>query len=151
MTELAPFVLPRPDRLPPLDTTTLSGTRRILVAEDNPGMLRLLTRALRQDGHDVVQARDGLELMFWVRRMHPSRADDPGFDLVVTDLRMPHFTGQQCLELLRGLGNRTPVIVITAFGDPEAHATAIAHGATAVVDKPLRLDDLCERIGQLLG
>ncbi len=124
--------------------TTTTGARRILVAEDNLGMLRLLARALRQQGYDVVTATSGSELMQWVELLE--RWDDrvPLIDLIVTDLRMPQYSGQDCLAHLRRAGNGIPVVLITAFGSEQVHREAFAAGARAVLDKPLQLDDLCE-------
>ncbi len=127
-----------------------TATHRILVAEDNPGMLRLLSRALRRDGYEVVLARDGLELMHWVNLIAGWTDPVPLFDLIITDLRMPEYSGQDCLDQLHFVGKATPVIMITAFGDEQVHRAALSKGAKAVVDKPLQLDDLCDLVGRTL-
>lgn len=148
MTTSSPFARPAtsPARDPGGTPGKALGQRRILVAEDHPGMLHLVARALRRHGHDVLLAHNGLELMQWVHLL--TRWDDcvPLADLIVTDLRMPEYSGQDCLEHLRFVGNTTPVIVITAFGSEEVHRRALGKGACAVLDKPLHLDDLCELV-----
>lgn len=138
-------------REPDLATTTATACRRILVAEDNLGMLRLLSRALRQQGHDVVTAHDGRELMHWIYLLTHWGDRVPLFDLVVTDLRMPTYSGQDCLDHLRHVGNPTPVVLITAFGDEDVHEKALAAGARAVLDKPLHLDHLCTVVERILA
>jgi CheY-like chemotaxis protein len=130
---------------------TASAVHRILVAEDNPGMLRLLARVLRRDGHEVVLARDGHELMQWLRVVAHWTDPVPLFDLLITDLRMPGYSGQHCLEYLQLIGLHLPVILITAFGDPDVHREALAKGARAVLDKPLQLDDLCTLVTRTLA
>jgi len=137
-------------RLESLSRRTSLWTGRILVAEDNDGMLRLLTRHLRAEGHEVIGARNGLELMHWIDEM--ATTADPGLvvDLIVTDLRMPAYTGQQCLDELRHRGLGTPVIMITAFGDKAVRDAALASGARAVFDKPLEFDDLLTAVRVLL-
>ena len=110
---------------------------RTLVAEDNEDMLQLLSRALQRDGHEVVQARNGFELMHWVDLITEWSQSAPLFDLIVTDLRMPMFSGQDCLERLDACNHRTPVILISAFADWQVRKEAFAKGACAVLDKPL--------------
>lgn len=127
------------------DTTTI-GAPRILVAEDHPGMLQLLTRTLRRQGYDVVVAHGGAELMQWVRMLSEWEDRVPLADLIVTDLRMPGFSGQDCIDRLHAVGHPIPVILITAFGSDEVHRQALAKGARAVLDKPLHLDDLCDLV-----
>ena len=105
-------------------------------------MLRLITRNLRMDGHEVCHARDGIELMEWIDLMNEQDALVSLIDLVVTDLRMPGFSGQQCLERLQRHGDTTPVILITAFGDDVVRQEAYACGARAVFDKPLNFMSL---------
>jgi len=115
---------------------------RTLVAEDNEDLLQLLTRALQRDGHEVVQARNGFELMHWVDLMTEWRLTVPLFDLIVTDLRMPMFSGQDCLDRLDSCNDRTPVILISAFADWQVRRDAFAKGARAVLDKPLDMRTL---------
>lgn len=126
-----------------------TGVRRILVAEDNDGMRHLLARAMRASGHDVVQARNGLELMHWIDLMTQWRQTERLFDLVITDLRMPMYSGQECLDQLHLSGDATPVILITAFGDEKVHKEALASGACAVLDKPLDLGQLRFLVAQV--
>lgn len=128
-----------------------TGTRRILVAEDNAGMRHLLVRAMRAGGHDVVQAQNGLELMHWVDLLTQWRQTERLFDLVITDLRMPMFSGQECIEQLYSCGDPTPVILITAFGDEQVHRAALEAGARAVLDKPIDLGHLRALVAQLLA
>ncbi|HEX5052533.1 MAG TPA: response regulator [Planctomycetota bacterium] len=133
------------------EPTTSIAAPRILVAEDNRDMLNLLTRALRRGGHDVVQAHDGFELMRWIESMMDWRQPIPLFDLVVTDLRMPMFSGMECLTKLHDAGDRTPVIVISAFADSRVRRQALAMGVAAVLDKPLEMEALRAAVELALG
>jgi CheY-like chemotaxis protein len=141
---------PTPETEPSSTRLTSLWMGRILVAEDNDGMLRLLRRHLRAGGHDVVEAKNGLELMQWIDAM--ARSADPELlcDLIVTDLRLPAYSGQQCLDELRQRGLGTPVIMITAFGNKAVHEAALASGARAVFDKPLDFEDLLTAVRALL-
>lgn len=125
--------------------------RRVLVAEDNHSMRRLIARALSSAGHKVVEACNGFELMHWVDLMTTWTPVPPIVDLVVTDHRMPMFTGLECIEHLRFCGSRIPVILITAFGDPVLYREAHASGARRVLDKPLDLATLRDEVNRLLA
>ena len=112
---------------------------RVLVAEDDVEMRRLLVEALRADGYDVREAADGGRLLVEITAQyaHPELE----VDLIVSDIRMPVCTG---LEILRGLRTAhwlTPVILMTAFGDDDTRADAESLGAI-LFDKPFAIDDL---------
>lgn len=115
--------------------------RRILVAEDNEVMRAMLARWLGREGYEVVEARDGGELLAHVHESILGRA--PAFDLVISDVRMPGVGGIELLEQLRALGVRTPVILMSAFADEALHEYAYEAGATAFIDKPFEMYDLC--------
>lgn len=114
--------------------------RRVLVAEDDPALRRLIVDALIAEGFEVSEARDGLELIEIAEAS--AREDGSVPELVVTDVRMPGMTGFCALEALRTLLAQTAVLVITAFSDDEARAEARRLGAVGVLDKPFELDDL---------
>ncbi len=122
---------------------------RILVAEDNDEMRRLVVDALRGDGYDVIAVSDGGRLL--VTLAHGFVADHAGglVDLLVSDIRMPSCSGLQILEQLRAAQWRIPVILMTAFGDSATRERARALGAV-LFDKPFDLDDLRTAVSCLL-
>ncbi|MEY4577462.1 MAG: hypothetical protein RL701_2165 [Pseudomonadota bacterium] len=113
---------------------------RVLLAEDDHEMRRLLVGTLRRAHCEVTEARTGLQLSEQLARRREHTP--PGFDLVISDIRMPGRSGLEALLLLRREDHTTPVILITGFGDPEVHAEAYRLGALAVFNKPFDLDDL---------
>lgn len=123
-------------------TTTLASTRpaRVFLAEDDDEMRSLLCGALRQDGYEVVEARDGGEMLERVRIAYQNAEDAP--DVIVMDVRMPKLSGLGLLSAIRRARWSTPVILITGFGDSVLHEQAKSLGATVVFDKPFDLDDL---------
>ena len=74
-----------------------------------------------------------------------SLAESPAaeaFDVVVSDVRMPGWTGINVLATLARQSRRPPAILITAFGDDNLHEQAERAGAVAVLDMPFELDEL---------
>jgi two-component system, sensor histidine kinase and response regulator len=101
----------------------------VLVADDEPAVLEVLTEVVQDLGHDVLRAHDGREALALAREQHPS--------LVVTDHMMPRLSG---LELCRALRNEDslrgiPVILLSAALPPEAKE------ASAYLAKPFELDE----------
>lgn len=122
-------------------------SRRVLLAEDDEEMNRLLEDTLRREGYEVVGASNGMDLLENIeafrRQVHDGRFFD--VDLIVSDIRMPWMSGLELLRELRTLDKVTPVILITAFGDERTHAEAARLGA-CVMDKPFELDDFMEHV-----
>jgi CheY-like chemotaxis protein len=113
---------------------------RVFLAEDDDEMRTLLGGALRQDGYEVVEARDGGEMLERVRIAYQNPEDAP--DVIVMDVRMPKLSGLGLLSAIRRARWSTPVILITGFGDSVLHEQAQSLGATVVFDKPFDVDDL---------
>ena len=112
---------------------------RVLLAEDDDAMRDLLASSLRHDGHEVVEARDGREL---VARTGPGPDGARSYDLVLSDVLMPGANGISVLSRLVHEASAPLVVVMTAFGDHELHAWARSIGAIATFDKPFDIDDL---------
>jgi DNA-binding response OmpR family regulator len=120
-----------------------SRRRRILVAEDDSNLRSFLIFLLSNDGYDVVEASDGVQLGEYLAGHFFKRSDSPvPVDLIVTDVRMPGFTGLEILEELRRADRSTPVILMTGFGSEQLHEKARKLGAAATLDKPFEIDDL---------
>lgn len=115
-------------------------TIRVLLAEDDTEMRRLLATALRREHCEVIEARTGLQLSEQITLANTDSAR--ALDLIISDIRMPGRSGLDVLGTLRRSDSHTPVILITGFGDPETHAQAYQLGALAVFNKPFDLDDL---------
>jgi CheY-like chemotaxis protein len=129
----------------------ISSSARILLAEDDREFRRLVATRLRSAGYDVTEAPDGGALLDYpISGVQPDGAIAK-FDLILSDIHMPHFTALEVLAAARARLAQTPVVLVTAFGDPLTHARAMQLGAVAVIDKPFRLDDLCALVCQLLA
>jgi DNA-binding NtrC family response regulator len=109
--------------------------RRIVVAEDDREMRRLVRAALMRDGYLVEEASDGPRLLVQVV------AADPPIDLVISDHCMPASSGLQVLAGLRDAGWTLPFILVSAFGDRNVRSEAERLNAI-FLDKPFELDVL---------
>jgi two-component system response regulator FlrC len=110
------------------------GKRLVLVADDDPDMRRLVATLVRMAGHRVIEASDGAQVLSRIESTAWRAACDP-IDVIVSDINMPGLSGMDLLAALRCAHMRTPVVLITAFGDDETRAEAHGLGA-AVLDKP---------------
>jgi len=72
------------------------------------------------------------------------------FDLIVSDIRMPGFTGMEILDFVHDNSGFPPIMLITAFGDAKTHAEAESLGVAAMLDKPFDLDVFQEIVAQIL-
>ena len=114
----------------------------LLIIDDNPGSLELLSSALAQPGLEILTSstpEDGLEL-FCARR--PA--------IVLTDLVMPNMSGMEVLERIMEIDPATDVALITAHYTTESAVEAIKKGATDYLNKPISLGPLRESIGKLV-
>jgi len=125
---------------------------RIVLAEDDDDMRALLASRLRQDGFEVLEARDGGELSLLIEAAREVRSISVAsvLDLVISDARMPFQSGIDALAGLRKNDRVTPFILITAFGDTHTHSEAFRLGASAVFDKPFDVDHLCTAVLNLV-
>ena len=107
---------------------------KILLVDDDPGLLRLLSIRLRAEGYDVEAVESAHKALSVLNRFSP--------DLVISDLRMDKMDG---IGLLRELQTRSPglrVIIITAHGTIPDAVTATQHGAFGFLTKPIEKDEL---------
>jgi CheY-like chemotaxis protein len=119
---------------------------RVLLAEDDVEMRRMIVAKLEGAGLEVIELPDGGELLAYLVTcagfMNLFRAPD----VVVSDMRMPGSSGLEVLSAIRKNGWSLPFILITAFGSDEVLEEARALGVAAVLDKPFNLDALVAAI-----
>lgn len=123
-----------------------AGSIRLLVAEDEPHIRRILTTLLEAAGFQLTVVQDGPAALAQLEGSEP-------FDLAVMDLLMPEMTGLDVLRELRTLGHRKdlPVIILTAKGQDADRETAFALGADEFMTKPFSPKKLLVRVDQLLA
>ena len=116
---------------------------RILAAEDEPIMRDLLTEYLVRDGHFVEFARDGREAL--------EMFTNGDFHLVITDRGMPEMSGDQLAAAIKGTTKRTPVIMLSGFGQMMVTSNERPPGVDFILSKPVTLAGLRDALSNVLS
>ncbi len=111
---------------------------RILLADDDGPIRRIISWGLRREGYQVETAEDGADA--WVA------LKDREFDLLVTDNHMPKMSGIQLLRLIRTARMVIPVVMITGYFSPDQFGRDPALLPTAVLQKPFEITELLATI-----
>ena len=104
------------------------------MADDDEDMLALVSMTLRTDGYEVVEARDGQDLLEQLLRAIANPGARP--DVVVADIMMPKLSGLGVLDALRRAQVHVPVILMTVLRDHSVNIVARRLGAVGVLHKP---------------
>jgi DNA-binding response OmpR family regulator len=116
----------------------------VLVADDDPDILLLISLTLERDGYEIVVARNGLEAY--------ERALECKPHLILLDLMMPGLDGREVTRRLRAEKSTkdVPIMIVTAFAEESQALDALAAGADAYMKKPFSPRDLLARTASLL-
>jgi len=117
---------------------------KILIADDEPNQLELLSYNLVQAGFDVAQAHDGEAAMTMIEHWQP--------DLVVLDWMMPHMSGIELCRILRSRADTKllPIIILSARGEEGDRTLGLDTGADDYMAKPFSPRELVSRVESLL-
>ena len=123
-----------------------AGFHRLLVAEDEPHIRRILTTLFEASGFELDTACDGAAALDALR-------GDTRYDLLLLDIIMPNVSGLKVLRELRNLANRSdlPVIVLTGKGQDADREQALSLGAEAFLTKPFSPKKLLNQVNALLA
>jgi DNA-binding NtrC family response regulator len=124
------------------ETTTEAPRVRTLLVEDEPNMVRTLSKILERRGHTVDSAPNGAEAL----RLLAAHA----YDLVITDLNMPVMDGLQLLREMKARGLEAAVIVLTGYGTIQSAVEALKLGAGDYLIKPCHPEELLLAASRLL-
>lgn len=119
-----------------------TGVARILVADDSAAVRLMVSRQLRSDGYDVVEASNG--------QSAESIGLEGHLDAAVLDQLMPGRRGLDVLHTWRSSGIDIPVVVLSAVDDDDLIDRVLAHGRSDYVHKPFNLAVLTSRLARLL-
>src|SRR5262245_4246093 len=119
---------------------------RILVADDDPAILRLMATILEKEDYQVVTARDG-------REAYKILQNDSDFIAAILDVVMPHISGPELVRYMKDESRlaRIPVMMMTAEQDPKLSSDSFAAGAVVFLPKPFTTVQLQTMLQMLMG
>jgi DNA-binding response OmpR family regulator len=115
---------------------------KVLVVEDDPGILRTLADNLKFEKYDIVTAMDGETAYGLYQNQHA--------DLIVLDLMLPRMNGLELCRKLRTEGDQVPILMLTARSEEADRVLGLDVGADDYVTKPFSVPELMARIRALL-
>lgn len=121
----------------------MSKTRKILVADDEPDILEIISFNLSLEGYEVITAKNGIEAIEKAKATHP--------DLIILDVMMPGKNGIEVCNILRGnpVFNKTLIIFLTAMSDENSEVKGLESGADDYLSKPVSPKVLLSKVNAL--
>ncbi len=118
--------------------------RRLLVVDDDPGLLRAVAETLRAEGYEVTTARRGAEALTRIAESLP--------DLIVSDIRMPGMDGYELVRNLRASARTKliPIVFLTAKDETADRIAGFRTGVDAYLTKPFEPDELLAVVANIL-
>ena len=120
--------------------------RKILVADDDPAILRLVSAILEKENYSVVSARDG-------REAYKLLQNDKDFTAAIFDVVMPHISGPELVRYMKSEKRlmSIPVMMMTAEQDPKLSSDSFSAGAVVFLPKPFTTAQLNIMLQMLIG
>jgi two-component system alkaline phosphatase synthesis response regulator PhoP len=116
--------------------------QRVLLIEDEPGLVMTLSDRLKGEGHEVDEAADGIT--------GQERAQAGNYDLIILDVMLPRKNGLDVCRDLRQAGIHTPILMLTAKGQVVDKVVGLQLGADDYLTKPFDMMELVARVNALL-
>jgi DNA-binding response OmpR family regulator len=116
--------------------------KSVLIVEDDPEIVKLVSLYLKRDGHNVMTANNGSDGLRLVRESKP--------DLVILDLMLPQLDGMEICRVLREEGSKVPIIMLTALVQEENLLQGFDLGADDYIPKPFSPKELSARVRAVL-
>jgi CheY-like chemotaxis protein len=121
---------------------------RILLVDDDPLLIKSLRDTLQEDGHVVTATHGGHE---GIEAFAAASKRGEGFDIVVTDLGMPHVDGRKVATSVKGVSPTTPVVLLTGWGQRLIATNDAPAHVDKVLAKPPRLHELRAALAELVA
>lgn len=115
---------------------------KILIAEDDQELCQLFSHVLAKNGYVVTGVANGIEALHAM--------DSDYYDLIISDIMMPKMDGYELVRQLRGSGNQTPVMMITAKDAFDDMRQGFLSGTDDYMVKPINVNEMVLRVGALL-
>lgn len=117
---------------------------KILVAEDEPMLLKTIELKLKKEGYEVITTHDGREAIAKIHELSP--------DLVISDIMMPYASGLEITALIKQkLEKQIPIIILSAMEQEKVVMEAFELGADDYITKPFSLNELSIRVKRLMA
>ena len=116
---------------------------KVLIIEDDDEMRSLLKDFVEEEGYDADSVEKG---DYALRKLLTD-----SFDLIITDIRMPGYSGLEIMPEIKKIKPDVPIVVITAFGNEDAYQKALSRGAHAYLEKPVHFNKLKELMHQIIS
>jgi DNA-binding response OmpR family regulator len=117
---------------------------KILVAEDEPMLLKTIELKLKKEGYEVITTEDGRDAI--------ARIENDSPDLVISDIMMPYASGLEIVSLVKQrLQKQIPVIILSAMEQEKVVMEAFELGADDYITKPFSLNELSIRVKRLMS
>jgi DNA-binding NtrC family response regulator len=114
----------------------------VMVVDDEPNMVKVLSSALKREGYEVVEAYDGEQALSLLEELY--------VDVILTDLKMPKIDGITLLKKALNMRSDLQVIILTAYGTVEKAIEAVKAGAFDFIPKPFELKELTSIVGKAI-
>lgn len=131
----------QPEEIP--DSVNVIGEGTILIAEDEPPILELLSNFVSEIGYKVIKATNGKE----ATEIYEERKSE--ISLIILDLRMPVMSGRDALRIIRESDSKIPILISTGFSENIEDISQ--YGIQAFLRKPYRMSELAETISRVLS
>jgi CheY-like chemotaxis protein len=126
-----------------VETRELGGTETILVVEDEDSVRRLVRSVLQRHGYQVLEAANPGEALLIFEQQ-------PGIDLVLTDVVMPRVSGPTLASRLIGLRPKLKILYMSGHIDPSAALDGVLESGAAFLQKPITPGALLSRVREVL-
>lgn len=117
---------------------------KILVADDEPMLLKTIELKLKKEGYEVITTADGREAIAKIEELNP--------DMVITDIMMPYASGLEIVSMVRQkIQKKIPIIMLSAMEQEKVVMEAFDLGADDYITKPFSLNELVIRVKKLMA
>ncbi len=119
--------------------------KKILIVDDEPGIVRLLGMRLKAKGYEIVEAYDGLQCLMVTKEEMP--------DLILLDIKMPKMNGIAVFEVIieQDETKEIPVLFMTAYPTPEIKEQVLKMGAKGCISKPFISEDFEQTVEMIIN
>ncbi len=123
---------------------SLKGNEKIMFVDDEEAIREIAKENLERHGYEVILRKNGIEAL------KEFENDIYQFDLIITDMNMPGMAGDILSTELKKINSDIPIILCTGFSDTVTEGKAAAIGINGFLMKPIEMNDLCQKIRQVL-